>query len=56
MISLIAWLLFGALIGGFLFQRDVTASVFNIGSVLTALIGAVILLAIVNMFTRGRVR
>ena len=85
MISMIAWLIFGALIGwvasmimrtdaqqgallniivgiigafigGFLFQRDVTASVFNIGSLLTALVGAVILLAVVNLFTRGRVR
>ena len=85
MISMIAWLIFGALIGwvasmimrtdaqqgallniivgiigafigGFLFRRDVSGSVFDIGSLLTALVGAVILLAIVNMFTRGRVR
>ena len=85
MINLIAWLIFGALvgwlasivmrtdaqqgalmniivgivgafIGGFLLNRDVSASVFNIGSLLTAFLGAVILLAIVNLATRGRVR
>ncbi|ABX06535.1 MAG TPA: GlsB/YeaQ/YmgE family stress response membrane protein [Herpetosiphon sp.] len=85
MLSLIAWLLFGALIGwvaskimntdaqqgtvlnivvgiigafigGFLINRDVTANVFNLWSVLTSLIGAVVLLGIVNLFQRGRVR
>jgi len=85
MFSLIAWLIFGALIGwvaskimntdaqqgavlnivvgiigafigGFLVNRDVTANVFNVWSVLTSLIGAVVLLAIVNLVQRGRVR
>ncbi|MCA0353170.1 MAG: GlsB/YeaQ/YmgE family stress response membrane protein [Chloroflexi bacterium] len=85
MLSLIAWLIFGALIGwvaskimntdaqqgavlnivvgiigafigGFLINRDVTGNVFNLMSVLTALIGAVVLLGIVNLFQRGRVR
>jgi uncharacterized membrane protein YeaQ/YmgE (transglycosylase-associated protein family) len=85
MFSLIAWLIFGALIGwvaskimntdaqqvtvlnivvgiigafigGFLINRDVTANVFNLWSVLTSLIGAVVLLGIVNLFQRGRVR
>jgi uncharacterized membrane protein YeaQ/YmgE (transglycosylase-associated protein family) len=85
MLSLIAWLIFGALIGwvaskimntdaqqgavlnivvgiigafigGFLINRDVTANVFNLWSVFTALIGAVVLLGIVNLFQRGRVR
>jgi len=85
MLSLIAWLIFGALIGwvaskimntdaqqgavlnivvgiigafigGFLINRDVTANVFNLWSVLTSLIGAVVLLGIVNLFQRGRVR
>ena len=85
MFSLIAWLIFGALIGwvaskimntdaqqgavlnivvgiigafigGFLVNRDVTGNVFNLMSVLTALIGAVVLLGIVNLFQRGRVR
>ena len=46
----------GAFIGGFLLNRDVNASVFNIASLLTAFLGAVILLAIVNLATRGRVR
>lgn len=85
MLSLIAWLLFGALIGwvasmimrtdaqqgallniivgivgafigGWLFSRDISANVFNPVSLITSLLGAVILLAVVNMFTRGRVR
>ncbi|ABX06536.1 MAG TPA: GlsB/YeaQ/YmgE family stress response membrane protein [Herpetosiphon sp.] len=85
MLSLIAWLIFGALIGwvaskimntdaqqgavlnivvgiigafigGFLINRDVTGNVFNLWSVFTALIGAVVLLGIVNLFQRGRVR
>ncbi|GAA5526273.1 GlsB/YeaQ/YmgE family stress response membrane protein [Herpetosiphon gulosus] len=85
MFSLIAWLIFGALIGwvaskimntdaqqgavlnivvgiigafigGFLINRDVTGNVFNLMSVFTALIGAVVLLGIVNLFQRGRVR
>ncbi|GAA5526274.1 GlsB/YeaQ/YmgE family stress response membrane protein [Herpetosiphon gulosus] len=85
MFSLIAWLIFGALIGwvaskimntdaqqgavlnivvgiigafigGFLVNRNVTGSVFDLWSVLTALIGAVVLLGIVNLFQRGRVR
>lgn len=46
----------GAFIGGFLFNRDVAANVFDIGSLLTAFIGAVILLAILNLVNRGRVR
>ena len=46
----------GAFIGGFLINRDVTGNVFNLMSVLTALIGAVVLLGIVNLFQRGRVR
>ena len=46
----------GAFIGGFLLNRDVAANVFDIGSLLTSFLGAVILLAIVNLFTRGRVR
>ena len=85
MITLVVWILFGALVGwlasivmlrngsmgalanvalgiigaalgGFLFDRDVTPSVFSLGSILTALVGAVLMLAIVNLATRGRVR
>jgi uncharacterized membrane protein YeaQ/YmgE (transglycosylase-associated protein family) len=46
----------GATIGGFLFNREVAPSVFSLGSLLTAFIGAVLLLAIVNLVQRGRVR
>lgn len=46
----------GATIGGFLFHRDVAPSLFSLGSLLTAFIGAVILLAVVNLLQRGRVR
>jgi uncharacterized membrane protein YeaQ/YmgE (transglycosylase-associated protein family) len=85
MISLILWLLFGALIGwlasivmrtdaqqgallnivvgivgafigGFLMNREVAPSVFSLSSLLTAFLGAVILLGIFNLATRGRVR
>ena len=46
----------GATVGGFLFHREVAPSVFSLGSLLTAFIGAVLLLAIVNLVQRGRVR
>ena len=46
----------GAAIGGFLFNRDVAPSVFSLGSLLTAFVGAVLLLAVVNLFSRGTVR
>lgn len=46
----------GATVGGFLFNREVAPSVFSLGSLLTAFIGAVLLLAIVNLVQRGRVR
>lgn len=46
----------GAILGGFLMQLllgDNTASGFNFSTLLTAVLGAVILLAIVKAFTRG---
>ena len=46
----------GAMIGGFLLRRDVPASFFDLGSILAALLGAVVLLGIYNLATRGRVR
>lgn len=46
----------GAFIGGFLLNRDVAANVFDIGSLVTAFIGAVVLLAVLNLFSRGRAR
>ena len=46
----------GAAIGGFLFDRSVTPNLFSLGSVVTAFVGAVILLALANLLTRGSVR
>jgi uncharacterized membrane protein YeaQ/YmgE (transglycosylase-associated protein family) len=46
----------GAFIGGWLFNRDVSPSIFSVGSMLTAFVGAVILLGIYNLVTAGRVR
>jgi uncharacterized membrane protein YeaQ/YmgE (transglycosylase-associated protein family) len=47
----------GALIGGFLFGgATLNDNAFNIGALVVSFIGAVILLAIVNLATRGRVR
>lgn len=52
----------GAFLGGFLFSLlsgspvGVTNNIFDLGSLLVAFIGAVVLLGIVNMFTRGTVR
>lgn len=46
----------GAIIGGFLMQMLFgvdTATGFNVGSLLTAILGAVVLLFIVKLFTRG---
>ena len=46
----------GAFIGGYLVNREVAPSVFSLPSLLTAFLGAVILLGIYNLATRGRVR
>ena len=47
----------GAFIGGLLFSRgNLNAYDFSIPSLLVAFVGAVILLAIVNLVRRGRVR
>ena len=50
----------GALLGGFLISPLVGVGTINngisIGSILVSLIGAIILLAIVNLFKRGTVR
>ena len=85
MISLILWIIFGALIGwlasivmktdaqqgallnivvgvvgaflgGFLLNQNVAPSIFSPMSLLTAFIGAVLLLGVFNLATRGRVR
>lgn len=49
----------GAFIGGWvisLFGIDVATGALTLGSILTAILGAVVLLAIINFFTRGRTR
>lgn len=49
----------GAFVGGWvisLFGVDVSTGSLTFSSILTAILGAVIVLAIINLFTRGRVR
>ena len=52
----------GAILGGFIFSLirggtyDIMDGRIDIGSILVSLVGACILLAIVNFFRRGRVR
>lgn len=49
----------GAIIGGFIVNTlggDGTLSGFNIQTFLVALLGSVVLLAIINLITRGRAR
>ena len=51
----------GALLGGWLISPlvgvpTINQDAFSIGSLVVSLIGAIILLAIVNLFRRGRVR
>lgn len=52
----------GALIGGFLFGLfggpggTINQANFSIGSLIVSFIGAIVLLGIVNLFTRGTVR
>jgi len=47
----------GAMIGGFLFgSSTINQNVFNVTALLVSLVGAVVLLAVVNLVQRGRVR
>jgi len=46
----------GAALGGFFFQRSVSPNVVSVGSVVTALAGAVIVLALANLFMSERAR
>ena len=47
----------GAMIGGFLFGGPtINSSTFNLNALVVSFVGAVILLAIVNLVRRGRVR
>ncbi len=53
--------LIGALIGGWLISPlvgagTINAGAFNFGSLLVSLLGAIILLAVVNLLRRGRAR
>ncbi len=45
----------GAFIAGLIFGRNINESI-TVGSFITSLVGAIILLAIVNLVRRGRVR
>jgi len=46
----------GLALGGFFFQRSVSPNVVSVGSVVTALAGAVIFLALANLFMSERAR
>ena len=46
----------GAFLGGFIFNHDMNYYDFSLTALIEAFIGAVILLAIVNLIRRGRVR
>lgn len=46
----------GAFLGGFIFNHDMNTYDFSLPALFAAFIGAVILLAIVNLVRRGRVR
>src|SRR6187549_1406578 len=47
----------GAMIGGFLLGGPtINTNALNVTALVVSLVGAVVLLAIVNLFTRGRVR
>jgi uncharacterized membrane protein YeaQ/YmgE (transglycosylase-associated protein family) len=49
--------LVGAMIGGFLFGAStITSGVFSLNALLISLVGALILLAIVNLVRQGRAR
>ena len=50
--AILGGLLFGSLVGG----ASITSGAFDIRSLLVSLLGAIVLLAIVNMFRRGAVR
>ena len=46
----------GAFIGGIIFNHDMNNMDFTLPALIEAFVGAVILLALVNLFRRGRVR
>ncbi len=55
-VGIIGAILGGLLLGGLIGGASITSGVFDIRSLLVSFLGAVILLAIVNLFRRGRVR
>ena len=55
-VGIIGAVLGGFLIGPLLGQGTINSNDFSVMGLVVSLIGAVILLAIVNLFTRGRVR
>jgi uncharacterized membrane protein YeaQ/YmgE (transglycosylase-associated protein family) len=55
-VGIIGALLGGWLIGPLLGQGSINSGDFSLGGLLVSLLGAVVLLAIVNLFRRGRAR
>lgn len=55
-VGIVGALLGGFLLGGLLGGGSITAGTLDLRSLLVSFLGAVILLAIVNLFRRGRVR
>lgn len=55
-VGIIGALLGGWLIGPMLGQGSINSGDFSLGGLLVSLLGAVVLLAIVNLFRRGRAR
>lgn len=55
-VGIVGALLGGWLIGPLLGQGSINSGDFSIGGLLVSLVGAVLLLAIVNLFRRGRAR
>lgn len=55
-VGIIGALLGGFLLGGLIGGASITSGALDIRSLLVSFLGAVILLAIVNLFRRGRVR
>ena len=55
-VGIIGALLGGFLLGGLFGGGSITSGAINLPSLLVSFLGAVILLAIVNLFRRGRVR
>lgn len=55
-VGVVGAILAGLLISPLLGDRPITAGDFDIGSLVVSFIGALILLAIVNLFRRGSVR